>query len=35
MLYLVVGDTETQIPRMKKLGYGEPTILDIYANPLN
>ncbi len=29
MIYLVVGDAKTQLPRMKGLGYGEPIVLDI------
>ena len=29
MIYLVVGDAETQLSRMKELGYGEPILLDI------
>jgi len=28
MVYLVVGDAETQLPRMKELGLGEPIVLD-------
>ncbi|MCP4273081.1 MAG: insulinase family protein [Gammaproteobacteria bacterium] len=32
MIYLVVGDAETQLSRMKDLGYGEPIILDIHGN---
>ncbi len=27
MVYLVVGDAKTQLPRMKGLGLGEPIIL--------
>jgi zinc protease len=32
MIYLVVGDAETQLSRMKDLGYGEPIVLDIHGN---
>lgn len=32
MVYLVVGDAETQLPRMKELGLGEPIILDKKGN---
>jgi len=28
MIYLVVGDAESQLPRMKELGLGEPIVLD-------
>ncbi len=28
MVYLVVGDAQTQLPRMKDLGIGEPIVLD-------
>ncbi|MEW6989982.1 M16 family metallopeptidase [Colwelliaceae bacterium 6441] len=28
MIYLVVGDAQTQLPRMKELGLGEPILLD-------
>ena len=28
MVYLVVGDAKTQLPRMKDLGLGEPIVLD-------
>lgn len=35
MIYLVVGDAATQLPRIKELGYGEPTVLDIYGYPVN
>jgi zinc protease len=27
MVWLVVGDAKTQLPRMKELGYGEPVLL--------
>ncbi|PKG82458.1 peptidase M16 [Colwellia sp. 75C3] len=32
MVYLVVGDAETQLPRMKELGLGEPIVLDKKGN---
>ena len=35
MIYLVVGDAETQLERIKGLGYGEPVELDIYGEPVN
>jgi len=28
MIWLVVGDAETQLDRMKELGYGEPVLLN-------
>ncbi len=28
MVYLVIGDAQTQLPRMKELGLGEPIVLD-------
>ena len=31
MIYLVVGDAETQLGRVAELGYGEPVRLDIYG----
>ena len=31
MIYVVVGDAETQLGRMTELGYGEPVVLDIYG----
>ena len=34
MVYLVVGDAETQLPRMKTLGLGEPILLDKAGNPV-
>ena len=34
MIYVVVGDAETQLGRMAELGYGEPVVLDIYGRPL-
>jgi len=33
MIYVVVGDAQTQLGRMAELGYGEPTLLDIYGRP--
>jgi zinc protease len=32
MVYLVVGDAETQLPRLKELGLGEPIVLDRDGN---
>ncbi|MCF6226078.1 MAG: hypothetical protein L3J22_07235 [Xanthomonadales bacterium] len=34
MIYLVVGDADTQLHRMKDLGYGGPIILDIHGKRL-
>lgn len=34
MIYLVVGDAEKQLENVRKLGKGEPIILDIYGNPI-
>lgn len=34
MLYVVVGDGKTQLTRLKKLGYGEPVLLDRSGEPL-
>ena len=31
MIYLVVGDAETQLPRMAELNYGEPVLLNIHG----
>ena len=31
MIYLVVGDADTQLGRVAELGYGEPVVLDIYG----
>jgi zinc protease len=28
MIWLVVGDANTQLPRMKELGFGEPVLLN-------
>ncbi|MFW8589672.1 M16 family metallopeptidase [Glaciecola sp. 2405UD65-10] len=33
MIYLVVGDAQTQLARMKRFGYGDPVVLDIEGNP--
>jgi zinc protease len=32
MIYLVVGDAESQLERMSQFGYGEPILLDIDGN---
>jgi hypothetical protein len=29
MIYVVVGDAETQLGQMAELGHGEPVVLDI------
>lgn len=34
MIYVVAGDAETQLARMKEFGYGEPVILDIEGNKI-
>ena len=34
MIWLVVGDAETQLERMKELGYGEPILLNETAKPI-
>ncbi|MEW6999213.1 M16 family metallopeptidase [Colwelliaceae bacterium BS250] len=34
MVYLIVGDAETQLPRMKELGLGEPIVLDRSGNQI-
>ena len=31
MIYVVVGDAETQLGRVPELDYGEPVVLDIYG----
>ena len=28
MIWLVVGDAKTQLPRLKELGFGEPILLN-------
>lgn len=33
MVWLVVGDAETQLPRLRALGLGEPVLLDRNGNP--
>ena len=33
MIYVVVGDAETQLGRVAELGYGEPALLDLYGRP--
>lgn len=35
MIYLVVGDAKTQLQEIRKLGMGDPIMLDIKVNPLN
>ncbi len=34
MIYLVVGDAETQLEALSKLGLGKPMLLDKYAEPI-
>ena len=34
MVWLVVGDAQTQLPRLRALGLGEPTLLDREGNPV-
>lgn len=34
MVWLVVGDAESQLPRLRALGLGEPTLLDRDGNPV-
>ncbi len=34
MIYLVVGDARTQLPRIKDLGYGEPVVLNKMGDPV-
>ena len=34
MVWLVVGDAETQLPRLRALGLGEPILLDREGNPV-
>ena len=31
MIYVVVGDADTQLGRMGELGYGDPVVLDLYG----
>ncbi len=33
MIYVVVGDGETQRARVAELGYGPPVLLDVHGNP--
>ncbi len=33
MVYVVVGDGETQLGRIKELGYGDPILLDVHGHP--
>jgi zinc protease len=33
MTYLIVGDAETQLGPVRALGFGEPTVLEIYGEP--
>jgi zinc protease len=35
MIWLVVGDRETQFERMKDLGYGEPVLINDITSPEN
>ncbi len=35
MIYLVVGDAQTQLHRIAELGYGEPVLLDIHGRILD
>lgn len=35
MVYLVVGDKETQMARLKEIGYGDPIELDRYGNKID
>ncbi len=34
MIYLIVGDADKQLENVKKLGKGDPIMLDIYGNPI-
>ena len=34
MVWLVVGDARTQLPRLRALGLGEPTMLDRDGQPI-
>ena len=34
MIYVVVGDAATQLPRVAELGYGAPVRLDLYGRPV-
>ena len=33
MVYLIVGDGETQLERIDGLGYGKPVLLDVNGRP--
>lgn len=35
MIYLVVGDAKTQLGRLRRLGLGEPILLDTQGNPVS
>ncbi len=35
MIYLVVGDAKTQLGRLRRLGLGEPILLDLQGNPVS
>ncbi len=35
MIYMVVGDAETQLAGIKDLGYGKPVVLNIHGDPIN
>jgi len=34
LIYLIVGDAEKQLENVRKLGKGDPIMLDIYGNPI-
>jgi zinc protease len=34
MIYLIVGDAKTQLEPLRKLGLGNPVLLDRDGNPL-
>jgi zinc protease len=34
MIYLVVGDARTQLPRVRQLGLGTPVVLDASGGPV-
>jgi zinc protease len=34
MVYVIVGDGQTQLDRIKELGYGDPIVLDVHGRPL-
>ena len=34
MIYLVVGDANTQLGRLRQLGMGDPVVLDREGNPV-